>query len=202
MKIQVGSPRDALHRKHRFQQSHCCCVVIRYRGNVFTVLLPSNGCLDYPVTFFLPWVTYMCTAISSSSWEGASPSTVSCHLFSGAWWKTRWLAFWSPALGSAWGYRWKYPRFSDVAAVLCLSLLCHCCIPAASIFPNVDPLGAVYGTSDAWLYGAATRCTAFMHGANLQCLATASVFSWLASISASDISWLASSFCRQAFIVA
>jgi hypothetical protein len=43
------------------------------------------------------------TVVSSFVCEGASSFTMSCHLFSRAHWKTRLLALWLPALGSAWG---------------------------------------------------------------------------------------------------
>jgi hypothetical protein len=72
------------------------------------------------------------SVVSSFIWEGASFSTMPCHSFSGVWRKTRLLALQSSALGSAWGPPWIFSCFPEGAAVLCLSLLCHCWMPCLS----------------------------------------------------------------------
>jgi hypothetical protein len=64
---------------------------------------------------------------SSSIWEGTSPSTMSCHLFSRAWQKTWLLGLKLPALRSLWRPHW---------VSCCLRSSC-CFTPKSSILsPN------------------------------------------------------------------
>jgi hypothetical protein len=57
--------------------------------------------------------------------EGTGSSTVPCHLFSRVWQTTWLLALQLPPLGSAWGPHWLSCCLTEVAAVLCFSLLSH-----------------------------------------------------------------------------
>jgi hypothetical protein len=61
-------------------------------------------------------------------WQEANFSTMPCCSLSGAWGKTQLLALWLTALESAWGPCWVASCLPEVAAVLCLGLLCRCLV--------------------------------------------------------------------------
>jgi hypothetical protein len=78
--------------------------------------------------------------VSSFTSEGADPSTMSCHSVPKTVWKSALFASQSLSREFVHELQTVSSHFPDIAFVLHLSTLCHCC--AQCIFSNIHPLGA------------------------------------------------------------
>jgi hypothetical protein len=84
--------------------------------------------------------------VSSLILEGADPSTMSGHLLSATWSKSRLFTSWPPVRWFVRGpYKiYEYFCFLDVAAVPGIGPLCRCCIAVASVISSLKSV--LYGS--------------------------------------------------------